>query len=122
MAQAEKRNGKLTGWWYGEVDNRHKGGVRFRRRFETKAKAQAYEAYVRACGEEPPGATEGEVNARTFASVAAECKEAGGPKGAWKRRRDPSVLTRLATLTRMPLGKLDRQGVLQRPHGRCDGP
>jgi hypothetical protein len=38
--QAEKRSGKLTGWWYGEVDNRHKGGVRFRRRFETNVKAE----------------------------------------------------------------------------------
>jgi hypothetical protein len=28
---AEKRDGKLTGFWYGEVDRRHKGGERFRR-------------------------------------------------------------------------------------------
>ena len=35
----EKRDGKLTGWFYGEVDLQHKG-TRFRRRFETKAKAE----------------------------------------------------------------------------------
>ena len=54
MPHAEKRDGKLTGFWYGEVDRRHKGGERFRRRFETKAKAKGYEAYVKATGEEPP--------------------------------------------------------------------
>ena len=52
MPHAEKRDGKLTGFWYGEVDRRHKGGERFRRRFETKAKAEGYEAYVKATGEE----------------------------------------------------------------------
>ena len=29
MPHAEKRDGKLTGFWYGEVDRRHKGGERF---------------------------------------------------------------------------------------------
>ena len=62
--------------WYGEVDRRHKGGERFRRRFETKAKAEGYEAYVKATGEEPRGLAEGDITGRTFASVAAECKEA----------------------------------------------
>jgi hypothetical protein len=28
MPHAEKRDGKLTGFWYGEVDLRHKGGAR----------------------------------------------------------------------------------------------
>jgi hypothetical protein len=105
MPHAEKRDGKLTGFWYGEVDLRHKGGERFRRRFETKRAAEGYEAYVRAAGEEPPGAAEGDVSGRTFASVAEECKAAGGPKGAWKRGRDASVLSRLDTLTHMSLGK-----------------
>lgn len=80
MAYAETRDGKLTGFWYGEVDLRHKGGGRFRRRFETKKAAVGYEAYVKATGEEPPGAAEGDVSGRTFASVAEECKAAGGPK------------------------------------------
>jgi hypothetical protein len=71
MPHAEKRDGKLTGFWYGEVDRRHKGGERFRRRFETKAKAEGYEAYVKATGEEPPGLAEGDITGRTFASVAA---------------------------------------------------
>jgi hypothetical protein len=68
VPQAEKRSGKLTGWWYGDVDNRHKGGVRFRRR-----------------GEEPPGLAEGDITGCTFASVAQAC-EAGGPKGAFAPR------------------------------------
>ena len=107
MAHAEKRDGKLTGSWIGEVDQRHKSGPRFRRRFDTKAKAVGYEAYVRATGEEPPGIGDGDsVSGRTFASVAAECKEAGGPSGAWKRERDDSVLTRLNALCNMPLGQM----------------
>jgi hypothetical protein len=76
MPDAEKGEGKLIGFWYGEVDLRHKGGERFRRRFETNAKAEGYEAYVKATGEEPPGLAEGDITGRTFASVAAECKEA----------------------------------------------
>jgi hypothetical protein len=28
MPHAEKREGKPTGFWYGEVDLRHKGGAR----------------------------------------------------------------------------------------------
>ena len=62
MPHAEKRDGKLTGFWYGEVDLRHKGGERFRRRFETKAKAESYEAYVKATGAEPPRPAEGDHN------------------------------------------------------------
>ena len=45
MPHAEKRDGKLTGFWYGEVDLRHKGGERLRRRFETKAKAEGLLEY-----------------------------------------------------------------------------
>ena len=66
MPHAEKRDGKLTGFWYGEVDRRHKGGERFRRRFETKGKAEGYEAYVKATGEEPPGLAEGDMTGRTI--------------------------------------------------------
>jgi hypothetical protein len=50
VASPEKREGKLTGFWYGEVDRRNKGGQRFRRRFETKREAEGYEAYVKAAG------------------------------------------------------------------------
>jgi hypothetical protein len=71
MPHAEKRGGKLTGFWYGEVDRRHKGGERFRRRFETKAKAEGYEAYVKATGKEPPGRADGDVRGCTFANITA---------------------------------------------------
>ena len=49
---------------YGDGDLfalRHKGGERFRRRFETKRAAEGYEAYVKATGEEPPGLAEGDI-------------------------------------------------------------
>jgi hypothetical protein len=48
MPHAEERDGKLTGWFYGEIDLRHKGGARLRRRFETKAKAEGLLEYPRA--------------------------------------------------------------------------
>jgi hypothetical protein len=41
---------------------------------------------VKATGEELPGLTEGDITGRTFASVAQECKEAGGPNGAFAPR------------------------------------
>lgn len=97
MSYAEKREGKLSGRWVGEVDHRHKGGPRFRMAFETKRQADAYEAYVKHCGEPPPGLT-GDDTGRTFAAVAQELKEAGGPDGVWARGRDKAVLQRLDTL------------------------
>ena len=81
MPHEEKRDGKLTGFWYGEVDRRHKDGERFRRRFETKEKAEGYEAYVKATGEEPPGLAEGDITGRTFASIAAECRRLEAQRG-----------------------------------------
>ena len=90
MAYAETRDGKLTGFWYGEVDLRHKGGGRFRRRFETEGRSRL-RSRCEGDGEEPPGAAEGDVSGRTFASVAEECKAAGGPK-AGSAGRTPSVL------------------------------
>jgi integrase len=53
MPSPEKRDGTLTGHWYGEVKTRM--GERFRKRFETKREAEGYEAYIRATGEEPEG-------------------------------------------------------------------
>lgn len=55
MPNQEKRNGKATGFWYGEVDRRAKGGERFRRRFETKKQAEVYEHHVKTLGYEPDG-------------------------------------------------------------------
>ena len=40
MAYAEKRNGKLTGTWWGEVDLRAHGLARFKRAFATKREAE----------------------------------------------------------------------------------
>lgn len=63
MAYAEKRDDKLTGFWYGEVTL--KAG-RFRRRFETLKDAKGYEAYVRATGEEPVHLNEAKLAGPTF--------------------------------------------------------
>lgn len=99
MASAEKRDGKLTGWWYGEKVL-HKGKPdqkRFRRRFDTKKDAEGYEVYVGLTGTEPPGIADNTTatTGRSFKMVAQECKEAGGPDGKWKRGKDPSVIQRL---------------------------
>lgn len=95
MAYADKDKGKLTGLWLGEVQ---RGGKRYRKHFDTKKEAEAYEGYVRMMGEEPPTILEGRkvaLKGRSFAEVAEQCKEAGGPNGAWKVGRDPSLLQRL---------------------------
>lgn len=62
MSYADRRKGKLTGRWVGEVDVKQGGlELRFRRRFETKGEADGYEAYVKATGQEPPGMQENPV-------------------------------------------------------------
>jgi len=90
MAYAEKRDGKLTGRFIGEV----KGSGFPKRAFDTKRAAEGHEAYIRATGEEPPRA-DGEASGVTFRMVATELKEAGGPEGTWARGKDPSVISRL---------------------------
>lgn len=87
MAYAEKRDGKLTGFWYGEVDLKAKG--RFRRRFETKKGAIGYEAYVRAAGEEPADVNDAKLAGPTFKEMVVLMR-------AKKREgRDPSGTRRL---------------------------
>jgi len=98
MAYAEKRGETLTGFWYGEAFVKVKGGEpkRFRRRFNIKKDAEGYEVYVKLMGCEPPTLEgEGEGSGHTFAAVAQECKDAGGPKGKWKNGRDPSIVQRV---------------------------
>jgi hypothetical protein len=51
MSYLEKRGQHSTGWWYGEYT--HKTAGRFRARFKTKDQADAYEAHIRAFGQEP---------------------------------------------------------------------
>jgi integrase len=107
MAYADRdQDGKLNGWWWGEVDRRYKGGSRFRHRFETKAQADGYEAYIKATGEEPPGLTGKDVGGRTFAAVAQELKDAGGPDGVWKRGKDKALEQRFEYVCRSRLGQL----------------
>jgi integrase len=98
MAYAEKREGKLTGLWVGEINRLKTGGVRHKRAFPTKREADAYEAYVRMFGQEPPTVRDGLEQAsesRSFATIANQCKAAGGPSGAWLRGRDKNVVQRL---------------------------
>ena len=100
MAYRETRDGKDTGWFYGEAHVTKPGEApkRFRHRFDTMKAAQGYEVYVKLMGEEPPtmGAS---TSGRTFASVAQECKAKGGPRGKWLRGRDQSIVQRVEYVT-----------------------
>jgi integrase len=125
MPNPEKRDGKLTGFWYGEVDYRTKGGRRFKLRFETKREAEGYEAYVRATGEDPPWV--GDLGAgHTFAGAAADCKAHHQP---WLRGRDRSTHQRLEFLTtgwfgKLPLASITRETLKKlvgELRGRGDG-
>lgn len=96
MAYAEKREGKLTGMWYGEafpIINGKKERKRFR--FDTKKQAEGFEVYVRLTGTMPPTMDEGPTSGRTFAEVAKECKLKGGPKGKWLSGKDHSIIQRV---------------------------
>lgn len=106
MPYAEKRDGKLTGFWYGEVLHKEKQ-MRFRHRFETKRDAAGYEAYVRATGEEMPGLGTG-ISGRTFATVAQECRD---NYPGWRTGKDKSVLQRLDWLLTQPLAKLPIESI-----------
>jgi integrase len=109
MAWAETRDGKLTGRWLGRVRIEREGrALKFGpRAFDTKAAAELYETLTRATGQEPPQFASSEPeDAKTFAQVAKECKELGGPKrkgGArkWKAQRDPSVIQRVTTIAQL---------------------
>jgi integrase len=93
MAYAEKREGKLTGVWIGEVYRKPKT---FRRRFRTKKDAEGYELYVKLTGEEPPTIENAQsTGAPTFAEATEKAKAKGGPKGKWKAGRDGSLMQRL---------------------------
>jgi integrase len=110
MAHLHYRDGKPTGKWWGTKDKRKTGGERFRRLFDTKARAEAYEAWVERTGEEPPGMTDDGEIGLTFAQVAEEAKRHGGAKGKWKRERDKSGAGRREFVIRffkdMPIQKL----------------
>ena len=104
MAYPETIQGELTGFWFGQKMVK---GTRFRRRFEKKKDAEGYELYVGLMGTEPPTmATHGGTSGRTFAQVAKECRDYGGPEGKWKHGRDPSVLQRLDYVVTL-LGPID---------------
>jgi integrase len=96
MAYRETRNGKDTGYFYGEalVTPPGKAQIRFRQRFDTMKAAQGYEVYVKLMGEEPP--VVGRVSSgHTFASVAKAAEAKGGPGGYWLAGKDRSVIQRV---------------------------
>jgi integrase len=103
MPYAEKRDGALTGMFYGEViyKERGKADKRFRRRFDTKRAAEGYEAYVKATGMEPPDLQEARLTGPTFAEVAQAARE---NKDAWKRGKDASGLKRLEYIETTAIG------------------
>lgn len=90
MAYAEKRDEKLTGFWYGEVMVKTTG-VRFRRRFDTKRKALGYEAHVRAAGCEPDNLLDAKNAGPTFSTWLAQLRATK----AGERIRDRSGARRL---------------------------
>jgi integrase len=90
LAYAEKRDGSLTGFWYGEVVIKSTQ-ERFRRRFETKKEAKGYEAYVRAAGVEPVNLKDAKLGGPTFSQWLALARATT----KWKRSRDPSGAHRL---------------------------
>lgn len=109
MPSPEKRDGKLTGFWYGEVDRRNKpGGLRFRQRFETKKEAEGYEVYIKATGEAPPWLAGAGGSGHTFATVAADCKANYAP---WSSQKDRSVIQRLEFCISSKLGRVPIEAI-----------
>jgi integrase len=109
VASPEKRDGKLTGFWYGEVDRRNKpGGLRFRQRFSTKKEAEGYEVYIKATGEAPPWLAGEGGSGHTFATVAADCKANYAP---WSSQKDRSVIQRLEFVCGSKLGRMPIEAI-----------
>jgi integrase len=104
LSYPERRYGRATGRWVGEV--RHRNG-RFRNAtFKSKEVADAYEAHVRAYGEEPEWARRvGDTAKDSFASVLEELESLGGPEGVWAQKRDPSGLRRRAWVKGSKIGQ-----------------
>jgi integrase len=94
MAYAEKKQGKPTGKFLGEVVVK---GKRFRRTFDRKKDAEGYELYVKLTGDEPPTILDGapSTGAPTFAEATELAKAKGGPHGKWKKGKDRSLMQRL---------------------------
>src|SRR5712664_4254345 len=102
MSYPERRYGRATGWWVGEV--RHKNG-RFRDRFKTKEMADAFEAHIRAHGEPPAWCSKQVETAKAaFSTVCREFEALGGPEGIWALKRDPSGLRRRAWVCESKIG------------------
>src|SRR5262245_53284414 len=97
MSYPEKVRGNLTGVWIAEGNMDKLGGGRWRGRYLTKAEADKAEDLVRATGT-PLNRVGEAAGAPTFAVVAAECKDAGGPRARWHRGKDKSTLQRLEFL------------------------
>jgi integrase len=91
MSYPERRSGKLSGWWYADVEHVQPNGthVRYRRRFKQKDQAEGYEAYVKATGQEPPGLAE--APAGSFREIAEQFKARNPDWG----RKDASAVLRL---------------------------
>jgi integrase len=94
MAYAEKRDGKLTGVWIGEVYRKPKT---YRRRFKTKKDAEGYELYVKLTGDEPPTLENTQsTGAPTFREAVAAAKLMKGPHKKWDLTNDETLCQRLA--------------------------
>jgi integrase len=107
MSYAERRDGKITGRFIGEVVKSGKT-IGPKRAFKTKGEADGYEAYVKANGSADGFQGAGDRHTGvTFAEVAELCRDAGGPRRArWKAGKDKSVQQRLDFVVSV-LGHLD---------------
>jgi integrase len=124
----ERKRGKLTGKWLAEAFVQ---GRRVRSRFDTRREGERWADLIKLTGELPTSPQDPAV--RTFATVAQECKAAGGPrKRKWKSGRDHSVEQRVDTVVgligRMPITQVtqpvlvDLRDKLAKRPGYHDGP
>jgi integrase len=92
----ERKRGKLTGKWLAEA---FVEGKRVRSRFDTRREGERWADTVKLTGGLPTAPETPSSTIPTFASVATECKTAGGPRRRkWKAGRDLSVHQRVDTV------------------------
>lgn len=91
-AYPERRKGKLTGKWIGEVVMQ---GDKRRKRFDTKKDAEKWADFVKLTGAPPPEEPQADAGP-TFGAVMLEAKEA---KPEWRRGRDKTGLQRAEYVT-----------------------
>lgn len=104
---AEKRKGRTTGKWIAEASIHVMGKrTRIRERFDSKVTGERWADACELLEKRLPLVANGpeKPTVPTFAQVAQELKDAGGPQGTWAHGRDVSVLQRLDYAMQSRLG------------------